>query len=253
MVDTIIGAFPKEKREARKDGSKVLNVAEFFMNTVQGENIMGNPAMFLRLQFCTLNCKWCDTAEVWRKGNPYSTIELLDLMEEKGAVEQLRKGQRLILTGGSPVKQQDALADLLYRFFERFNFVPFVEVENECTLMPNIEFAQYISIWNNSPKLENSGNKKELRYKPDVIRTIALQENAFFKFVITCEEDWEEIQRDFLDAGLIKREQIVVMPEGVDRKQLQSHYESCVNLACREGVRFSDRLQVTIWDKTTGV
>lgn len=253
MVDTIIKALPTEKREAPNDGSKVLNIAEFFQNTLQGENLMGNPAMFLRLQFCTLNCKWCDTAEVWRKGNPYSVIELMNLMEQSGAIEQLRKGQRLVVTGGSPVKQQDALIDLFDRFTKRFGFLPIVEIENESTLMPKEELVQYILVWNNSPKLENSGNKKELRYKPDVIKFLSSLENSYFKFVITCEDDWTEIQREFLDAGLITRDQIVVMPEGISRDELQSHYEACVNLACREGVRMSDRLQVTIWDKVTGV
>jgi len=232
------------KKKARLFGNSKIDKTKVY-------NLSCKPYNTYLINSCLVHN--CDTAEVWRKGNPYSTEELLDLMEEKGAVDKLRDGQRLILTGGSPLRQQEALADLLTRFHKRYDFVPFVEVENECTVMPDINFAKFVNVWNNSPKLENSGNKKELRYKPEVIQSIALQENAFFKFVITCEEDWEEIQRDFLDAGLISRHQIVVMPEGATREELQSHYESCVTLACREGVRFSDRLQVTIWDKTTGV
>jgi len=253
MVTQIIEAFPQEKKEAAQDGSKVLFVSELFFNTVQGENWTGVPSMFLRLQYCTLNCSWCDTAEVWRTGNPYSNVELLDLFQKSGAVNQLHKGQHLILTGGSPVRQQDALTDLIERFVTRFGFKPIIEVENECTLEPTYKFAELVDIWNNSPKLENSGNKKELRYKPEVLKILSSLNNSYFKFVVTSEDDWKEIQRDFLDAGLLTRDQIVLMPEGATREELYKHYEACVNLACKEGVRMSDRLQVTIWNKTTGV
>ena len=253
MVTQIIEAFPTEKREAASDGSKVLHVSELFFNTVQGENWTGVPSMFLRLQYCTLNCSWCDTAEVWRVGLPYSNIELLNMFEESGAVTQLRKGQHLILTGGSPLRQQDGLIDLIERFVVRFGFKPIIEIENECTLEPEYKMMEMVDIWNNSPKLENSGNKKDVRYKPEVMKILTSLDNSYFKFVVTSEDDWKEIQRDFLDAGLLTRDQIVLMPEGATREELYKHYEACVNLACQEGVRMSDRLQVTIWNKTTGV
>ena len=56
MVKTIISAYPTEKRAARQDGSIILNIAECFCDTIQGENMVGYPATFLRLQGCTLNC-----------------------------------------------------------------------------------------------------------------------------------------------------------------------------------------------------
>lgn len=252
-IKQIIEAHPKKKRTPAKDGSKILRIAECFMDTIQGENFTGVPSTFLRLQFCTLNCVWCDTAEVWRQGNKYSILELLSLWEREGLIRRLKEGQHLVLTGGSPLKQQDALIELIETFINRYGFKPYIEIENECTLMPKDEMIEHIYIWNNSPKLENSEMSKKLRYHPEVLKALSKLKNSFFKFVITSEQDWDEIERDFLEPKLIYKKQIVLMPEGVTRDELREHYEFTVNMAVKHNVRMTDRLQVTIWNKTTGV
>lgn len=253
MVQTIVAAYPQETREAADDGSPIINVAECFSRTVQGENFAGVPATFLRVQKCTLDCVWCDTAEVWRKGNPYSVKELVKLFEENGTLEDFKMGHHLILTGGSPLKQQDALLELVHEIWKVSGIKPYTEIENECTLMPTAAFAQVIDIWNNSPKLANSGMREAIRYKPQVLRYLSGLPNAFFKFVVTCEAEWEEICKDFIEPFNISRDQIVLMPEGQTREELQAHYDAVVEIAVREGIRMTDRLHVTIWDRLTGV
>lgn len=253
MVQTIIAAFPEEKREAAEDHSAVLDVAECFSRTIQGENFVGTPATFLRLQKCTLDCVWCDTSEVWRKGNPYSVNEICDLFEKNGTFDDFKNGHHLVLTGGSPLLQQDALLELVHEVWNRCSIKPYIEIENECTRMPSAAFAQVVDIWNNSPKLENSGMKKAVRYKPAVLRYLASLPNSFFKFVVTSEAEWEEIFRDFIEPFHISRDQIVLMPEGQTRQELQAHYNAVVEIAVREGLRMTDRMHVTIWDKKTGV
>ena len=47
--------------------------------------------------------------------------------------------------------------------------------------------------------------------------------------------------------------QIVLMPEGQTRKELEKTREFTVNLAVRKNVRFSDRMHITLWDKKVGV
>ncbi len=253
MVKTIIKSNPTEKREV-PEGSVFLNIAECFSETIQGEGVnTGCPATFLRLQRCTLNCIWCDTQEVWRFGNPYTIEEVLKLFEDNGVIEDLEKGHHLVLTGGSPILQQDALCELINQIHDKYLFKPFIEIENECTLMPNQQMQINVDCWNNSPKLENSGMVKKIRYKPDVLKTLADQPNSWFKFVITCQEDWNEIKQDFLDTKLISRNQIILMPEGVTRDEIGSKYEFIAELCQREDVRMSDRLHVTIWNKKTGV
>lgn len=253
MPKTIIEQFPKETRQAAEDGTAILKVAEFFCDTIQGENLSGIPSSFLRLQGCTLDCVWCDTLEVWRVGNPYSVNELLQMIEDNGMVERFRNGQHLILTGGSPLKQEKGLIALVKGFVNKFGFKPIIEIENETVRVPSPELIDIVDYWNNSPKLENSGMKERVRYKPEAIKAVASLPNSYFKFVVVKEEEWKEIEKYFIEPGLIKKSQIVLMPEGQTREELQKHYEATVNIAVKENVRMCDRLHVTIWNKQTGV
>jgi 7-carboxy-7-deazaguanine synthase len=254
MPITLIGSNPDFKKE-KVNHINFLNISEFFADTVQGENWSGVPSSFLRLQGCTLECVWCDTLEVWRYGNPYTFDEIFELLEARDnyVLNKWRNGQHLILTGGSPLKQQERLILFLEQFLNRYNFLPIIEVENECTLMPSYKFSQYVSIWNNSPKLKNSGMKQIARYKPQILKHLSGLKNSYFKFVVSSEKDWDEIYGDFIVTELVRRDQIVLMPEGQDRDQLQAHYEIVVDLAVREGIRMCDRMHVTIWNKKTGV
>lgn len=198
--------------------------------------------------------KWvhnCDTTEVWRYGKEYSFDHLLQLVVNNGVDVAWRKGQHLILTGGSPLKQQERLVKFIEFIEEVLGFKPYIEVENEAVRIPTTDFWTLVNRWNNSPKLSNSGMKERVRYKPDVIKYMANLPNSWFKFVISSEEDWKEIERDFLP--LMSREQIVLMPEGQTRQELQAHYDIVVNIAVRENIRMCDRFHVTIWDKKTGV
>jgi 7-carboxy-7-deazaguanine synthase len=250
---TIIESFPKEKRAPALDGSPILRISECFTDTIQGENFVGVPATFLRLQGCILNCNFCDTTEVWRKGNPYSVKELLDLWKKTGVIDNFRKGQHLVITGGSPLAQQKSLLDLLETLEDVYNFSPYTEIENEAVLMVKEELIPYIDCWNNSPKLRNSGNPHNSMYLPEVIKQLASFDNSWFKFVINTENDWQEIEEKFLKPDLIHRDQIVLMPEGMTREELQKHYEFVVNMAVKQCVRMTNRLHVTIWNKKIGV
>lgn len=260
MVQPIITAFPTEKREARRDESPIINVAECFAKTIQGEGkTVGIPSTFLRVQHCTLSCVWCDTLEVWRKGNPYSAEELVELFEFEGVLDDFRNGHHLILTGGSPVKQQEGLCALV-RLMHNRNVYPTVEIENECTLMPSRDLIDIVDVWNLSPKLANSGMKEKARYKPEVLQKLSsLSANPedeitlCWKFVVSSEDEWQEINEYFVKPGFAKREDIVLMPEGQSREELQAHYDAVVNIAVREGLRVTDRMHVTVWDKKTGV
>lgn len=252
MIINHIVSNPTEKRQAPE--GVILNISEMFSDTIQGEGInAGVPATFIRLKDCTLDCKWCDTLEVWRYGNPYCVSEVVDMLNMSGVVHRMKTGQHLILTGGSPLLQQESLVALIRELMSRFKLKPYIEVENEATRMPSAEFEQFVDCWNNSPKLANSGMKERVRYKPDIIKHMSSKRNSWFKFVVSNDNDWSEINTMFLEPGLIDRRQIILMPEGQTREELQYKYEAVVEIATREGVRFSDRLHVTIWNKKTGV
>jgi 7-carboxy-7-deazaguanine synthase len=94
---------------------------------------------------------------------------------------------------------------------------------------------------------------KKIRYKPEILKFLSSLKDSWFKFVVSKEEDWNEIEEDFIKPGLIKKEQIVLMPEGQTKEQIHQKYEWLVDLCCKKDVRFTDRLHITIWNKKTGV
>ena len=252
MSTLIIEGNPKFKRSVT-DPDRSLEIAEFFCDTIQGENFVGWPATFLRVQHCTQSCIFCDTTEIWRHGNPYSFDELFDLMGQADLQRKFKKGQRLVLTGGSPVQQQDKLILFLNELILRYGFKPYIEIENEATLMPKDELIDLVDCWNNSPKLKNSYNPRDFRYQPDILKKLASLKSSWFKFVVSCEEDWEEIKKDFLDTNLISESQIVLMPLGASRSELEKYRGLVLDIAIRENVRYSTREHIVLWDKKTGV
>lgn len=251
MPTTLIKQKPEFDKEI--DGEDKLAIAELFCDTLQGEGVtVGIPSTFMRLQGCTLQCVWCDTLDVWPYGNEYSFDEIFELFEQYNLIDKfLSKEQHLILTGGSPLKQQDSLIKFIESFIARYGIKPYIEVENEAVLFPKLEFSQYVDQWNNSPKLSNSGMKPRVRTKPDIIRYMSSLNNSWFKFVVQNEEDWKEIENDYLSH--IRKSQIVLMPEGQTRDELALTRPIVAEIALKYGVRFTDRLHVTIWNKKTGV
>jgi len=252
MSKIIIEANPAF-RKVLSEKERFIDVAEFFCDTIQGENFIGWPSAFLRLEHCTLKCTFCDTSGIWKCGNPYTFEELFSLMEEADLIRKFTEGQHLVLTGGSPLLQQDKLIQFLKEFIQRYGLKPYIEIENECTLLPDHELIELIDCWNNSPKTNNSGVPKKARYKPEVLKKLASLNNSWFKFVVSSEEDWKEIKADFVDTMLIKKSQVVLMPLGSTREELIKNRELVLEMAIRENVRYSTREHIVLWDRQTGV
>ncbi len=249
MPVTLIKANPDFVKKV--PGEDKLAISEMFADTIQGEGAYaGVPATFIRLQGCTLDCVWCDTTEVWREGNEYTFKEILDLLEPF-ADKYCTDEQHIILTGGSPLKQQDRLVRFMQAFFDRFHFAPLYQVENEAVLMPVPAFAIKIFAWNNSPKLSNSGMKERARIKPDVLQVLNQFQKSYFKFVVRNESDWAEIEKDFLPY--ISKSSIILMPEGQTQEELSKTREIVADIAIKHQVRYMDRLHVILWNKKTGV
>ena len=251
MPITLIQQKPDFNR-LKIDGVRKFSIAEMFMDTIQGEGIYsGHPAMFIRLQGCTLACKWCDTLDVWPRGNDYSFDELFDMFDQHEVAKRLYQGHHLIWTGGSPLKQQDSIIKFTQEFVDRYSFKPFFEIENEAVLEPKPEMLSIIDCWNNSPKLSNSGMKENIRIKPNVLECMHDAGNVWWKFVISSEADWEEIKRDFLPH--INKDRVILMPCGQTREELEKTREMTIDLAIKHNVTYSDRMHVVAWNKKTGV
>jgi len=233
-----------------------LSISEVFYS-IQGEGpSMGKRSVFLRLAGCNLMCggqgtqfdgqlhneaKWrCDTIEVWMKGKALAFHEILN----EDHMGHLCHGAHLIITGGEPMLQQQSIVDYL----ETFDIPLYVEIETNGTIAPNDKLWMQVSQWNISPKLKSSGNATAHTYKHVLHEYDNSPANCAFKFVITCEEDIEEIISLELTAS-----KVWLMPAASEQGQL-SHLSSLVaKLAMERGFNYSHRLQVAIWNQTTGV
>ena len=252
MSKVIIEAYPMSNRSVPDEPH--LKVSEFYMDTIQGEGIyVGHPAAFLRLQGCHMGCVFCDTKEVWKEGNPYTFTELLEMIEQTDLVSRFKKGHHLVITGGSPLLQQKQLALFLEAFQKKFQYPPFIEIENECTIQPIPELSRFIDCWNNSPKLCNSAVPYLKRHNKDILFNVAQYENSWFKFVIEGEEDWQEILDDFIIPRIIRKNQVILMPEGATPEEISAKREMVIDLAIKHGVIYSTREHIMVWGRRVGV
>ena len=230
-------------------GEDSLMISELFYDTIQGEGVWtGTPAVFMRLSGCTLACTYCDSKQTWRSGGKFSHEQLLGMMQSFGVVERLSNGHHLVITGGSPLLQQTSLIRFLDRFRKRYKFTPFIEVENECTIIPKARLLHMVSCWNNSPKLINSGNDMDIAYQPDVIGFMSNFSNSWFKFVISDEKDYKEVEERYIRPGLVRKDRVLLMPMAADRHTLQEVQERVIEIACFKNLRYCTRLQIEVWD-----
>ncbi len=236
------------------DKTNSLQVSEFF-HSIQGEGpTAGHPAWFLRLTGCNLNCPWCDTTEVWRKGARMEFDQIPELYGHNPEcyLEDLKRGDHLVITGGEPMLQRVSIFH--YLKWLRKNDIFSVKIEIETNGTTNPDFEGYIDQWNVSPKLSNSGQPRSKRYYPDILESFKYQSTkSIFKFVIEVEEDIEEIYMDYLDPKIIDRDKVWLMPMASTQRELEERSVWLVEICKKHGFKFSNRLQVQIWNKVIGV
>ena len=147
-----------------------IKVSEIF-TSFQGEGpYIGTPATFLRLYGCNLNCPWCDT--------DISTYEMLsvdDVAEILMTQMEFNNINLLVITGGEPTLQMEEIKRLIKELPEDIK----IQLETNGSIFEYIPEIEYVI----SPK-EDKEKVFENYYKYD---------NVFFKFVITCEEDIDEV------------------------------------------------------------
>ncbi len=227
-------------------------------SSLQGEGpSAGMPVAFLRLSRCNLACVWCDTAYTWhftgderphRSGETHdrrANQVALPVAEVAGLIAE--HGQkRLVVTGGEPLLQAAALAELL-------ELLPDVAVEIETngttTAPPRLDIR--IDQYNVSPKLSHSGNPPELALIAERLHAYAGDPRAWFKFVVAGPEDVAEAAA-LVRSHAIPPARVFLMPEGTDSATLRERERWLVPLCLEHGFRMSDRLHIHLFGDTRG-
>ena len=225
-----------------------MKISEIF-ESIQGEGInAGKQAIFLRTAECNLKCTWCDTKYTWDWKNYdfQKEVKEMTIDEVKDAILDLEI-KHLVITGGEPLLQQDDLADLLS--FLKPDF--YVEVETNCTILPNKMLTDLIDQWNVSPKTKNSGNPLELCENNECYYFFANQENCFFKYVVENESDIPEIKK-FVTKYNIPENRVQLMTQASTKEEISMKEKSISELAKLHNFSFSPRLHVAMWGSQRG-
>ena len=147
-----------------------IKVSEIF-TSFQGEGpYIGTPATFLRLYGCNLNCQWCDT-----NISKYEMLSVDDVAEILMTQMEFNNINLLVITGGEPTLQMEEIKRLIKELPDDIK----IQLETNGSIFEYLPEIEYVI----SPKED----------KEKVFENYYKYENVFFKFVITCEEDIDEV------------------------------------------------------------
>ncbi len=253
-----------------------------FAGTIQGEGkLAGTTALFVRLAGCNLRCIWkmmdggnsrCDT--------PYASFNTDETVEmEVNDVFELVKAnlgpiQYVVMSGGEPLLQHEALAQLCRRIK--------LELEVHITLETNgtrfsSEVARWVDLYSISPKLSNSEPNKEklasYQITPhegffyDAERRLNLKalqsyidlhnqqkKDLQFKFVVGQSTDEDEIKQVYLEQlKNWRQDDIMLMPLGATVEEEKQTQDMVLQMAIKNGWRFSPRLHLSLFKAKVGV
>ncbi len=228
-----------------------LIVSELF-ESVQGEGpSVGLPSTFLRLGFCNLQCGFCDTKYTWDFAN-YDRDAELRAREVWPLAQAICEGapETLVITGGEPMLQQEAIVALIDAMDEHRMLR--IEVETAGTIPPAPELMMRVDQWNVSPKLASSGNALEKRRVDAALLAFAALDSATFKFVVTGPSDLREIDQMAEELAL-SPEKVTFMPEGTTAQRIAEGARALLPECIARGVRLGYRLHVALFDDERGV
>jgi organic radical activating enzyme len=215
----------------------------------------------------------CDSTSQWLwRGEDKEFQYLIDRWKEQGIYEDIKNGTiHIIWTGGEPTIKghQQAIINFLKYLTETLpgyqpsdlgswlpcynaNFKIFNEIETNGTVVID-ELFNILDQINCSPKLSNSGLSEKQRINPDAIKRIMQHRNYQFKFVISNEEDVQELFRDFVVPFSIPLTNVVCMPGLDDVANFEERTQFVLEMAKKYKFRGLTRLHIAAWNKTLNV
>jgi organic radical activating enzyme len=224
-----------------------LLVAETF-TSLQGEGpSTGQPAAFIRLSRCNLACAFCDTPYTWdwSRFNP-SEEAVRRSPDDLAAWVTAQPGNLVVITGGEPLIQQQALLPLAKQLAATGRRI---EIETNGTIAPSAELAELVASFNVSPKLSGSGVAEDKRIIPYALCTLAASGKAIFKFVVCGPSELAEITE--LEAAY-HLAPVWVMPEGTTATAVIAGMQALAERALAQGWNLSSRLHVLLWGDQRG-
>jgi len=174
------------------------------------------------------------------------------------------RDEHLVITGGEPLLGwQRAYPDLLdHPSMKGLKEITF-ETNGTQALTP--EFKHYLMVWKGLPKhgreitfsvsakLSCSGESRHEAIRPDIVREYEEVGTAYLKFVVATEEDAEEAIETidvYRSEGFTGH--VYLMPVGGVESVYTLNNRRVAELAMKNGLRYSDRLQVPLFKNEWG-
>ena len=218
----------------------------------------------------------CDSYASWHPDfkdlSPMLTVDAIaDRINEIIPYKEWRD-EHLVITGGEPLLGwQRSYSDLLDH--EKMKSLKELTFETNGTQELNKEFRQYLLNWtlnskyhttgnrrgkdaltfSVSPKLSNSGEKREEAICPDIVVDYEDVGYTYLKFVVSIHDHVDEaleVTDIYRKAGF--KGPVYLMPVGGVENVYSLNNIRVANLAMKYGLRYSDRLQVPLFKNEWG-
>lgn len=220
-------------------------LAEVFVS-FQGEGpLLGQRAAFVRFSRCNLACAWCDSSYTWDwvRFDPRRESHRGRVREVAAWVAN-QHVDLVVVTGGEPLLQQPALAELA-----RLCAPARVQVETNGTIAPASEVTEAVDLFVVSPKLANSGVPIGQRIAPMALATLVATGKAQWKFVATDVTDLDEIAGLQDEFGL---RPVWVMPQATTPAAVLDGQRRLAEAVLARGWNLSTRLHILLWGDERG-
>jgi organic radical activating enzyme len=175
------------------------------------------------------------------------------------------KDEHLVITGGEPLLGwQRAYPDLLNN--PKMKALKEITFETNGTQKLTPEFKLFLKQWGQNPpfasreitfsvsaKLPCSGEAWEDAIKPEIVCEYEEVGTAYLKFVIATEQDFNDAQNaiiEYRQAGFAGH--VYLMPVGGVESVYALNNRTVADLAMKNGLRYSDRLQVPLFKNEWG-
>lgn len=231
------------------------------------DDVAKNINLYERYEDLPIVSTGCDSYASWDPRFKH----LSPMMESDGIVERIMeilpfnewRDEHLVITGGEPLLGwQRAYPSLLAH--EKMWGLKEITFETNGTQELSKEFVQYFRSWAEvrgrdkltfsvSAKLSCSGEAREEAIKPEVVCSYEDLGYTYLKFVIATEEDAEEAVEtlDIYRANGFTGP-CYLMPVGGVESVYQMNNRAVAEFAMKNGLRYSDRLQVPLFKNEWG-
>jgi organic radical activating enzyme len=233
-----------------------------FANALAKEQKLEDGEIFVGDLHAEGKATWtCDSTSQWLwRGVDQDFQYLIDRWKEQGIYDDILNGViHIIWTGGEPTIKghQEAITNFFkyWSIKEDFDvdYNVYNEIETNGTVVIEEDLFNIINQINCSPKLANSGMTAKQRIVPDAIKRIMQHGNYQFKFVISTEEDVQELFRDFVVPFSIPLKNVVCMPGLDDQDDFHERTNFVLELAKKYRFRGLTRLHISAWNRVINV